>query len=160
MWLDEKSQRYFKATHAGRFGFSVVPLPDGTVELTGATPLEYVERLLLANELFNDDIRLEGIAIEKKKTVVVTTQAAIRGAAVNAEEMTTFMEKLWFAPLRGLSLGRLGALAFYRDLDEVAAFDAHPGNFVKDDDGIVLPIDLVLVRAEAELQNALAKHLA
>ena len=73
--------------------------------------------------------------------------------------MFTFMRKLWFQPLTGLSLGRPGALSFYRDLDEVAAFDAHPGNFVKDEDGHVLPIDLILVRADEPLQKALQAHL-
>ena len=82
------------------------------------------------------------------------------GDPATAHEMTTFMARLWFKPLAGLSLGRPGALAFYRDLDEVAAFDAHPGNFVKDDNGVVLPIDLILVHADGAMQEALAKHLA
>ena len=159
VWLDEESQRYFKTTHPGRFGFSVIALTDGTVELTGATPLEYLERLLLANSLFNDDIRLIGVTLEDEKMVAVTSQEAIRGTDVTLEEMAAFMEKLWFKPLRGLSLGRPGALAFYRDLDEVAAFDAHPGNFVKDDNGVVLPIDLILLRADDALQKAFAPHL-
>ncbi|NBV25078.1 MAG: hypothetical protein EBS05_24555 [Proteobacteria bacterium] len=159
MWLDEATQRYFKATHAGKFGFYVIALSDGTAELTGATPLEYLERLQLQNELFTDDIRLVGVAIERNQTVIVTSQEAIRGRDVTAEEMTAFMRKLWFQPLHGLSLGRPGSLAFYRDLDEVAAFDAHPGNFVKDDNGVVLPIDLVLVRADAALQTAFAPFL-
>ena len=73
--------------------------------------------------------------------------------------MINFMSKLWFQPLRGLALGRPGALAFYRDLDEVAAFDAHPGNFVKDENGVVLPIDLVLLRASDELQEAFKPFL-
>jgi hypothetical protein len=61
--------------------------------------------------------------------------------------------------LHNLHLGRPGALAFYRDLDEVAAFDAHPGNFVKDTQGIVLPIYLILLRADDALQHALAPFL-
>jgi len=81
------------------------------------------------------------------------------GGPVSAEEMTAFMGKLWFKPLAGLSLGRPGALAFYRDFDETAAFDAHPGNFVKDDNGVVLPIDLILLRADGPLQKALGRHL-
>ena len=159
VWLDTRSQRYFKATHAGRFGFAIIALPDGTVELTGGTPLEYLERLLLQNSLFGDRIHLEGVAIESGKTVVLTSQPNVAGQAVTADDMLAFMAKLWFQSLRGLSLGRPGALAFYRDLDEVAAFDAHPGNFVKDDNGVVLPIDLVMVRADDELQKALKPHL-
>ena len=159
VWLDEASQRYFKATHAGRFGFCVIALDDGMAELTGATPFEYLERLQLQNQLFTDDIRLVGVALERGQAVIVTSQEAIRGTEVKAEEIETFMRKLWFQPLTSLSLGRPGALAFYRDLDEVAAFDAHPGNFVKDDNGVVLPIDLILVRADEPLQKALQAHL-
>ena len=160
VWLDTASQRYFKATHPGRFGFSVVALPDGSLELTGATPLEYFERLLLQNSLFGDRIRLEGIAVEGGQTVVVSSQPNIEGDAVSDADMNAFMTKLWFTPLRGLSLGRPGALAFYRDLDEVAAFDAHAGNFVKDGNGVVLPIDLVLLRADDAMQKAFAPYLA
>ena len=153
------SQRYFKATHAGRFGFFIIALADGTAELTGATPLEYLERLQLQNQLFTDDIQLIGVALEREQVVIVTSQEAIRGEEVSAAEMLAFMAKLWFHPLHGLTLGRPGALAFYRDLDETAAFDAHPGNFVKDDNGVVLPIDLILVRADELLQKALQVHL-
>lgn len=128
-------------------------------ELTGALPLEYLERLLLQNSLFGDRIEFEGIAQEKGQLVIVTSQPTLLGEPVTYEEMTAFMRKLWFQPLTGLSLGRPGSLAFYRDLDEVAAFDAHPGNFVKDDNGVVLPIDLILVRAGEPLQKALQAHL-
>jgi len=44
-------------------------------------------------------------------------------------------------------------------LDEVAAFDAHPGNFVKDAQGVVLPIDLILLHADDALQRAFAPFL-
>jgi hypothetical protein len=159
VWFDTRLQRYFKATHPGRFGFSVVALPDGSLELTGGTPLEYLERLLLQNSLFGDDVRLEGVASETGGSVVFTSQPNLGGNPVTQDEMVAFMAKLWFQPLRGLSLGRPGALAFYRDLDEVAAFDAHPGNFVKDDNGVVLPIDLVLLRAEEDLQKAFKPFL-
>ena len=149
--------RYWKATHLGRCGFSVVAGEEtgNLPELTNALPLEYLERLLLHNSLFADDIRLEGVTLEADQIVIVTSQPTILGEAVTLDEMIAFMSKLWFQPLRGLALGRPGALAFYRDLDETAAFDAHPGNFVKDENGIVLPIDLVLVRATDELQKAL-----
>ena len=129
-------------------------------ELTYALPLEYFDRLRLQNVLFSDDIRFEGVALEGEKLVIVTSQETVLGTDVSADEMTTFMAKLWFKPLTGLSLGRPGALAFYRDLDEVAAFDAHPGNFVKDDNGVVLPIDLILLRADGALQKALERHVA
>lgn len=159
MWLGTARQRYHKATRPGRYGFTVIAMPDGTAELTDALPLEYLERLLLQNSLFNDDLRLEGVAVERERLVILTSQPNLTGDEATGQDMLTFMRKLWFLPLTGLSIGRPGALAFYRDLDEVAAFDAHPGNFVKDDDGHVLPIDLILVRADEPLQKALQAHL-
>lgn len=153
--------RYWKFTHPGRCGFTVVTGEETgfTPELTNALPLEYLERLLLQNSIFYDRVRLEGVAVERDQLVIVTSQPAILGGPVSQAEMLSFMQKLWFQPLVGLSLGRPGSLAFYRDLDEVAAFDAHPGNFVKDDTGVVLPIDLVLVRADEPLQKGLQAHL-
>lgn len=127
-------------------------------ELTGALPLEYLERLSLQNSLFGDGMSLEGVAEEGGKLVIITSQPTMLGGPVTQAEMVNFMRKLWFQPLPGLSLGRPGALSFYRDLDEVAAFDAHPGNFVKDDEGYVLPIDLILVHADDPLQKALQTY--
>ena len=122
--------------------------------------MEYLDRLLLQNSIFGDRITLEGVAQEDGQLVIVTAQPTMIGSDVDKDEMLAFMAKLWFQLLTGLSLGRPGALAFYRDLDEVAACDAHPGNFVKDDNGVVLPIDLVMVRADAALQKAFAPFLA
>ena len=104
-------------------------------------------------------ICLEGVAQEPAGTVLITSQPHITGEEASREEMLNFMRRHWFKVLQGLQLGRPGSLAFYRDLDEVAAFDAHPGNFVKDTQGVVLPIDLILLRADDALQKALAPFL-
>jgi hypothetical protein len=156
VWLDESRQFYFKATYPNRFGFSVIAGPAELPALVAATPLEYFERLLLQNTLFGDQIRLEGIAIEQTGVIVVTSQPNITGQSVTQEEIFEFMRGLWFQLLLGLPLGNPGALAFYRDLDEIAVFNAHAGNFVKDTNGVVLPIDLILLRADQSLQAALA----
>ena len=160
VWVPGDQSRHFKVTHPGRCGFAVVSGAETgfEAELTGALPLEYLERLLPQNSLFGDRMALEGVAEEGGKLVVITSQPTMLGGPVTQAEMLTFMRKLWFQPLTGLTLGRPGALSFYRDLDEVAAFDAHPGNFVKDEDGYVLPIDLLLVRADEPLQKALQAH--
>ena len=162
VWTPGDGSRHFKATHPGRSGFAVVCGEEtgGLPELTNALPLEYLERLILQNRIFGDRTTLEGVASEGGRLVILTSQPTVIGDEVSDDDMIEFMQKLWFAPLHGLSLGRPGALAFYRDLDEVAAFDAHPGNFVKDGDGVVLPIDLVLLGADEEMQKALAKFAA
>jgi hypothetical protein len=159
VWLDADRQRYFKATYSGRFGFSVVSLQDGSPELVAAPPLEYLERLLLHSSLFGDDILLHGVSTDEDEPVILTSQKSVVGGEVSRAEILEFMRRLWFAPLFGLSLGNPGSLSFYRDIDEIAAFDVHAGNLVKDTHGVVLPIDIILVRAEPELQKALEPFL-
>ncbi|HRI16329.1 MAG TPA: hypothetical protein PLX89_25335 [Verrucomicrobiota bacterium] len=83
----------------------------------------------------------------------------LNGDEVSSSEITRFRHGLHVATLTGLSLSNPGALAFYRDLDEVAVFDAHPANFVRDSNGVVLPIDLVLVTADESSQRALKEFL-
>ena len=159
LWLAEDGRRYFKATFPGRFGFAVILAHAGIPDLADATPLEYLERLILQNRVFGDSVCLEGVTQEAGGTAIVTSQPHLAGTAPVREEILSFMSRLWFRPLRGLHLGRPGSLAFYRDLDEVAVFDAHPGNFVKDAEGIVLPIDLILLHAGEALQAALNRYL-
>ena len=139
--------------------FTVLVGPADVPDLAYAMPLEYLERLLLQNEVFGDVISLEGVAQETGGIVIVTSQPNITGNEVSGAHILNFMLGQWFKPLRDLHLGRSGAMAFYRDLDEVAAFDGHPGNFVKDSEGRFLPIDLILVRADDALQKALARFL-
>lgn len=71
---------------------------------------------------------------------MLISQPNITGAEVTPEEIEAFMRKLWFQPLGSLALGGPSARGFYRDLDEIAAPDAHPCNFVKDRGGVVLPL--------------------
>jgi len=106
LWLAEGGQRYFKATFPGRFAFTVILNPAGFVDLADATPLEYLERLLLQNSVFGDSVCLEGVAQEAGGSVIVSSQPHITGSEVCKEEMLNFMFRLWFKPLRGLHLGR------------------------------------------------------
>jgi hypothetical protein len=159
IWPSPDRTRIFKATYPDSFGFTVISseATAGHPELTRSLPLEYLERLRLQNQIFGDAIILEAVAAERESTVIVSSQPTLIGQPVSSDEIIEFMRRLWFDLVPGLSLGNPGALSFYRDLDEVAAFDAHAGNFVKDLNGVVLPIDLILVRAHTALQAALAR---
>lgn len=161
IWPSEDGTRIFKTTYGGNFGFTVISneATGGCPELTKSLPLEYLERLLLQNQIFGDDLILEAILAIEAEAAIVSSQPTLIGQPVATEEIEEFMRRLWFKPLHGLSLGNPGSLAFYRDLDEVVAFDAHTANFVKDLDGAVLPIDLILVRADQALQASLARFL-
>jgi len=88
---------------------------------------------------------------EPEGLVVLTRQPTLVGEAASLEEMLAYFAARRFALLPGYSAGYRGALSFYRDLDQVAVFDAHPANFIRDRNGVVLPIDGLFVEAAADL---------
>jgi hypothetical protein len=145
---------FVKATHSGRCGFTVIATPGGPT-LTHALPSEYFQRLIVSNRIFSDDVRLVGLAREDDGMVIVTSQPTIVGEGATREDMIGFFEGLHFALMPGFSAGYRGALTFYRNLDQVAVFDAHPANFLRDRSGIILPIDGVVV----ECDDALAAQM-
>lgn len=145
---------YHKATYPGQYGFTVIAA-NGQPTLTHALPAEYLHRLLLSNRIFSDEVRLIGVCRESEGLVVITTQPTLVGEAATLDEMLTFFAARRFAHLPGFCAGYRGSLSFYRDLDQVAVFDAHPANFIRDQTGIILPIDGVIVAADDELAGLL-----
>jgi hypothetical protein len=143
---------YLKATHSGHYGFTVIATPGGPT-LTKALPAEYLHRLLVSNRIFDDEVRLEGVAREADGMVIITSQPTVVGEGATREEMIAFFRALRFCLLPGFSAGYRGALSFYRDLDQVAVFDAHPANFLKDRNGVILPIDGVVVECGDHLAS-------
>ena len=163
VWPNAALARYVKLTHAGRFGLAADAqwFFDGEREEAGtkaflrdATPLEYLDRLLLQNEVFGDDIRLLGIIDKARGMHVVTSQPTIRGEVVTLEEIIAFMVASGFTRIDAVRLGHADALAFYRPADGLAVFDCHVGNFIKSGPHVV-PIDLIVQRAGPVLLAAL-----
>ena len=128
---------------------------NGQPTLTHALPGEYLDRLLLSNRVFDDDVKLVGITREPEGIVVITTQPTVVGDAASGDEMLAFFASRRFDLLPGFCAGYKGSLSFYRDLDQVAVFDAHPANFIRDRQGVILPIDGVVVAADDELAHLL-----
>ena len=157
VFLDEERELVFKITR--RFG-----LTAGTDFRIGkrtqkylavpfvrqATPLEYLERIVLFNEVFGDDIRLVGV-IAEPEPAIVTTQPVIRGRDASPAEIVTFMADLGFAPLDDVVVGRRDSASFFRAADGVAVFDAHGENIIAAETGIA-PIDLFVIRASEDLR--------
>jgi hypothetical protein len=149
---------YLKATHPGRCGFTVIATPGGPT-LTHALPGEYLRRLLASNRIFNDDVRLLGFTKEDGQMVVITAQPTIVGDGVEPVDMLAFFESLYFIHVPGFTAGYKGAMTFYRDLDQMAVFDAHAGNFLQDRSGLILPIDGVVVECDEQLAAQVAALL-
>ncbi len=164
VWRDDANDRAVKLTKPNCFGLTVEAewfLDEERDEaelrpaLRGAMPLEYLDRLLLQNEVFGDEIELLGIIDKRQAMHVVTAQPVIRGDSTPLEEIARFMESLGFLALPNIGVGREGALSFLLPDGAIAAFDCHPANFLSDGEH-VFPIDVLLVRADEQLLTALA----
>lgn len=123
-----------------------------------ATPIEYLERIVLFNELFGDDIRVTGVLADPTPAIV-TTQPVIRGRDARPDEIESFMAGLDFEPIEEVVVGRRDSASFFRPSDGIAAFDAHGENVIAGADGVA-PIDLFVVRAGEDLRSFLSMPLA
>lgn len=137
-----------KRTYAGTFGVT----PHGKGHQTAATPLFYLQRLQLMNEVFGAGLRLEGVSFGQslligqkgKQPSIVVSQPWIQAADPDRPhpseaEIEMFMRSLGFEPLAGAYFG------WCRAKDGVRVVDARVDNFIQSADGVV-PIDVVVFR--------------
>jgi hypothetical protein len=103
--------RYLKATHSGRYGFTVIATPAGPT-LTSAVPAEYLHRLRVTNRIFDDDVRLVGVTRDADGIVIVSSQPTISGEGATAKDMLAFFDAWQFALIPGFSAGYPGGSEF------------------------------------------------
>jgi hypothetical protein len=136
-----------KATHANRFGHSA----DGVQK--SATPLEYLRRLGWHNVLFGDEIRIEGIACDEEQMEVVTTQPWINvhrdSPHPTRAEIDAFFANLQF---HKAALTENAPIYFNRRISVIIG-DAHDQNVLRDENGDLVPIDLVIGRPGPALKR-------
>jgi hypothetical protein len=137
---DEPSGLVFKATYGNCFGH----LPDGSE----ATPLGYLERLLLCNEELGDQIRLLGVEETRPGVIrVITSQPAIEGHPAEADEVGQFFTEA------GFEKRRWGAnTVWFRPADGLVASDTHGGNVLRISSGTLVAIDVPLMRWTAGMK--------
>ena len=142
-------------TVGGRHGYGITPYVRGRdIGFRPGTPAEYLDRLALQNKVFGDDQRYEGITQDGRgEPRIITSQAAIKGDPPSSVEISRYMASLGFEPVSGQE-----GNVFYRASDNTAVFDAHGGNLIKTDYGIV-PIDLATVHPDDRLLQALERGL-
>ncbi len=124
-----------------------------------ATPLEYLDRLILQNEVFQDDITLEGMAIEAEGLAIVTHQKYIFGEPPEPQGMLAIMDELGYQRIPGIPAHSDNCFSFYDRINRIAAFDAHTGNYIQVASGDVVPIDLVMVRADLVMHDYLCRRI-
>lgn len=136
--------RVIKITYPGQFGlrmrFTLKPgvLPSRLSEAMGllpATPLEYLDRLALHNELFGRSMRFLGLVRQEKGWSFVTSQIFLRGEKPTITQISAFMAGYGFRKLGDEN-------AYFRESDHLAVFDAHARNFVLVDE-VPVPFDVL-----------------
>lgn len=151
----EDDRRVVKKTWPGTFGMIPEWFPDGW-RPGSASPLDYLQRFILHNQLFQDDVQLEGVILSDKPSTLI--EAVEGGCSLvisqrwlvaadpenphpSLEDIAAYMNERDFTGLPDSFFG------WYRAADKVLVLDAKADNFVKTPDGI-LPFDIVLVRRE------------
>lgn len=137
-WKHDDFSRIYKYTYPNQFGRTPF-YGSGGLGNTDALPFEYLTRLALHNEIFGDDVVIEAtLEDEQKRMIVAISQTFIEGDHPTQVQIDEYMTAEGFVKTRSGD--------WYRASDDIAAFDGHPGNFIRMPDGQVVPIDLVPIR--------------
>lgn len=151
------SDRLIKITYPSQFGLRmrlILPagvLPNGLEDafsLRPATPLEYLNRMALHNELFGRSVEFLGLVRQKGGLSFVISQIFLVGGKPSIPQIASFMS--------GQGFRRLGdENAYYRAEDHLAVFDAHARNFVLTE-GVPVPFDVIPQIVSGRMEAALA----
>lgn len=156
--------RFWKYTKGTQYGY--VPFADTPnihdfsnikLSITPATPSQYLERVTLSNELFGDNIKLEGIT---KQGGIVISQTAVVGKPANRKQIAESLTiKGWerVDSSKTTLTGLLADTSWYNKAKGVVLVDARPANMLIDSKGIVYPIDVMLIKIGLLLRNLLDK---
>ena len=134
IWFVPDLTRVIKVTWPDFFGLLVLHRPD---EEELASPIAYLERWCLHNELFGDRVRFVGVLEESGQMRLVIEQQAIVGIPATLEQINDFfISNGWKRFTAG------GEAAYFDPAREVAISDTHRGNLILMESGLLAPIDL------------------
>ena len=156
--VGEPVDRIFKITRGSKFGFyphSDPSLVSGMVgdwfALRPATPLQYLRRMALTDELFPAlEHRLEGFAMLDGQFRIVIAQRFIEPVAAPRKAIVDFFT--------GAGFEQLLPEAWYRARDNVAVFDAGTTNLLEFS-GRLFPIDILPVRPNGNMLERIVAAL-
>jgi hypothetical protein len=149
VWFDEASQSYIKATWPDFFGLLVIHRPH---EERKASPIAYLERWLLHNELFGDQVTFLGALQSESGLRLLIRQPAIAGTpATEAQIHQFFTDSGWKRFVIE------GNTAFFDPERNMVISDTHRGNLILMDDGLLAPIDLRVQRLSAALLDTVTR---
>lgn len=134
VWFQQESKTYLKATWPDFFGLLVVHRPH---EEHKASPIAYLERWHLHNEVFGDQVVFLGALQSDVGLRLLIHQPAIAGTPATDEEIRRFFTDSGWKPFV-----IEGNIAFFDPERKIVISDTHRGNIILMDDGLLAPIDL------------------
>lgn len=159
LFHDTATDRYYKVTRDGVFGLSpgieLALVSSGEdarrFHLWEATPLEYLERLALHNELVPGLNRLEGVLWQADGDLaIVTSQPRFDIVPVTEAEIDAWFEAQGF--------GKITRSAYYREADNLGVFDAHDKNVIRAGE-LLVPFDVIPCRPSGGFLEFIADTL-
>jgi len=134
VWFQPETNTYLKVTWPDFFGMLVLYRQD---EEERASPIAYLERWHLHNELFGDNVQFLGVVDEDGQLRMVIQQQAIAGEpATLAQIHDFFVQNGWKRFKAG------DEVAYFDPEREIAISDTHRGNLILIEGGLLAPIDL------------------
>jgi hypothetical protein len=144
VWFREAHGTFLKATWPGFFGLRVVYRPD---EESKASPIDYLERWLLHNAFFADQVRFLGVVPTPGGNRLIIEQPAIAGTPATSEaQIRDFFTDNGWKPFTSE-----GETAFFDPENGLAISDTHRGNLILMSDGLLAPIDLRIQKLSGSL---------
>ena len=149
VWFNPGSHSYLKATWSDFFGMRVVHRYD---EDPKASPVAYLERWHLHNELFGDRVEFLGVLETDERMRLLIRQPAITGIPATLEQIDAF-----FTANGWLRFNTGGEIAFFDPERNVVISDTHRGNIILMDDGLLAPIDLRVEAISGSMLDTVVK---
>ncbi len=144
---DEESGRAVKVTRPNQYGHC----PYGPEY--ESTPHEYFMRLYWQNAIFGDDVRILAVTLDDEGHVqVVHSQPWVsadetKPTVLTQVEIDEYFARSQFYPA---TLNPDAPLYYNREMDLIIG-DAHEANVLRDLDGAILPIDIVIGKPGPQL---------
>jgi hypothetical protein len=146
VWFLPESASFLKATWPDFFGLLVIHSPS---EEHKASPIDYLERWHLHNEIFGDGVVFLGTLQTDDGLRLLIRQPAIKGQPASVAEIERFFtETGWNRFVVD------GNLAFFDPERKIVISDTHRGNIILMDDGLLAPIDLRVQSVSGALLDA------
>jgi len=134
VWYISEGDAFIKATWPDFFGMLVIHRHD---EEPKASPIAYLERWSLHNELFGDGVTFLGALETESGMRLLIRQPAIAGIPATDEQIQTFFTKSGWHPFT-----IDGDTAYFDPERKIVVSDTHRANLILMSDGHLAPIDL------------------